>query len=340
MDKTYYVNETTLLSYFAGELTAEQRKEVEEWINLSADNKKSAHDIYQLYRATDTLKYMQSVDTRAAFSKVDKHIKQVKKKNLWLVWGQRIAACLMLPLLATTLYLTLKPAPDELIVLRANPGMVAIANLPDGSKVWLNSGSTLQYSARFSGETRNVKLNGEAYFSVKKDKNKPFIVNTPFDIQTEVLGTEFNMEAYSTDSLVRTTLVSGSVKLRWLAQNDKEQSFLIKPNEEFIYNSHSKETKVTKPYIQTYTAWKDGLVIFRNTSFAEVLQILSKRFNAEFIVKEPQLYNNSFTGVFDGQHLSLLLERFKFSSGIQYKYLEPKNQSQQEEQQKVRIELY
>lgn len=74
--------------------------------------------------------------------------------------------------------------------------MVAALNLPDGSKVWLNSGSYLKHPQKFTGDTRTVELDGEAYFSVQKDKSKRFIVNTPFDLKAEVLGTEFNIEAY------------------------------------------------------------------------------------------------------------------------------------------------
>ena len=85
-------------------------------------------------------------------------------------------------------------------------------------KVWLNSGSSLKHPVKFTGDTRTVELDGEAYFSVRKDRSKRFVVNTPFNIQTEVLGTEFNMEAYRTDSVVRTTLVSGSVRLSFFGE--------------------------------------------------------------------------------------------------------------------------
>ncbi len=163
--------------------------------------------------------------------------------------------------------------------------MVAAVNLPDGTKVWLNSRSYLKHPTRFTGNTRDVVLNGEAYFSVHKDKSKRFTVSTPFDIKAEVLGTEFNMEAYAADSSVRTTLVSGSIRLSFLDDNQKHKSFLMKPNEEFTYNQYTKKVKVDKPYIPTQTSWKDGLVVFRNTPFNEALKVLSKRFNVEFIVK-------------------------------------------------------
>ena len=195
MDESCYINESVLLNYFAGELPADRRKEVEEWIAASEDNEKMARDIFRLYRAADTLDYMNRVDASAALQQVKGRIHKHRHRISWMVWGQRIAACMALPLLATTLYLILKTPPQEYVEIRTNPGMVAEANLPDGTKVWLNSGSSLKHPVKFTGDTRTVELDGEAYFSVRKDRSKRFVVNTPFNIQTEVLGTEFNMEA-------------------------------------------------------------------------------------------------------------------------------------------------
>lgn len=340
MNKLDYINESVLLNYFTGELSPEHRKEVEDWIHLSKDNEKTARDVFQLYRAADTLDYMKQIDALAALKKVKNRIYRRQKKTSWFIWGQRVAACLAIPLLAITLYLTLKSSPTGYIILKTNPGMVATTDLPDGSKVWLNSGSILKYPVKFENDTRHVELNGEAYFSVHKDKSKRFIVTTPFQIQTEVLGTEFNMEAYQKDSIVKTTLVSGSVRLSFLDKDNKEQSHVIEPNEEFVYNPETKETKTEVLYVRTYTAWKDGEVVFRNTPLNEALKILSKRFDAEFIVKDSTLYNSSFTGVFDSQHLPLILEHFRLAADIQYKILRLKESADESIDKKTRIELY
>lgn len=340
MNNSDYINESVLLNYFTGKLSPVHRKEVEEWIHLSEDNEKTARDVYQLYRAADTLHYMRQIDAPVAFEKVRAKIHKHQKKVSWLIWGQRIAACLTIPLLAATLYLTLKSTPAKYVILKTTPGMVAVTDLPDGSKVWLNSGSSLKYPVKFENDIRCVELNGEAYFSVHKDKSKRFIVTTPFQIQTEVLGTEFNIEAYQKDSVVKTTLVSGSVRLSFLGKDNREQSHMIKPNEEFAYNPITKESKTEVLYVRTYIAWKDGEVVFRNTPLSEALKILSKRFNAEFIVKDSTLYNNSFTGVFDSQHLPLILEHFRLAAGIQYKILELKKSQDKSIEKKTQIELY
>ena len=193
MDKHKQINESILLGYFTGTLSIPLQQEVEDWISASEENKKIARDIQSICLATETLTCIRQTDSGTALKKVKSKIHSHRKISL-SAWIQRIAAILILPLIISTIYFALKKDPIEYIEIRTNPGMVAAVNLPDGTKVWLNSRSYLKHPTRFTGNTRDVVLNGEAYFSVHKDKSKRFTVSTPFDIKAEVLGTEFNME--------------------------------------------------------------------------------------------------------------------------------------------------
>ena len=331
-----------LSSYFFDRCTPKISNKVERWFFKNGNSQEAKKLLFSLWEELeDTTSSTSPEEIQAAFEQFKARLlssapqeNKSKKPNLFL-WIQRIAAILILPLIISTIYFALKKDPIEYIEIRTNPGMVAAVNLPDGTKVWLNSRSYLKHPTRFTGNTRDVVLNGEAYFSVHKDKSKRFTVSTPFDIKAEVLGTEFNMEAYAADSSVRTTLVSGSIRLSFLDDNQKHKSFLMKPNEEF-----TKKVKVDKPYIPTQTSWKDGLVVFRNTPFNEALKVLSKRFNVEFIVKNDKLYNNSFTGPFDGQHLQLILEHFRLASGIQYRFIDPQTGQEGNIKEKTIVELY
>lgn len=322
MDSQNNIDEQLLLNYFVGSLSHEQKRIVDEWIQASDENRKVAREVQYIYIAADTLDTIKKVDSAEALKQVKQRIHKTNKIPS-MVWFQRVAAIFILPLLISTIYFVTKKEHIEYIEIRTNPGMVATVELPDGSKVWLNSKSYLKHPQKFTEDHRNVELNGEAYFSVQKNKHKPFIVSTPFNIKAEVLGTEFNMEAYKESDKVVTTLVSGSVKLSFLNKDDTEETMIMKPNDEISYNSKTRGVSLNKPYLPTLTAWKDGLVIFRNTSFEDALKILSKRFNVEFIVKNDLLYDNSFTGPFDGQHLHLILEHFRISSGIEYKFIDP-----------------
>ena len=338
-EQKHIINESTLAAYFNGKLPLPEQKEVEAWIGQSEENRKIARDVRFICQAADTLDCIRQVDSQAALKKTKAKIR--KRNNVsWLIRLQQVAAILAIPLLMTTLYLTLKEEPAEYVEIQTNPGMIAKLELPDGTKVWLNSSSSLRHPVRFTGSNRDVELKGEAYFAVHPDQYKPFIVNTPFNIRAEVLGTEFNMEAYETEREVKTTLVSGSVKLTSQTDKDEEKSYILKPDEEFIYNYQNKKLSVQKPYVPTLTAWKDGLVIFRNTPFEEALKVLSKRFNVEFVIKNDKLYENAFTGPFDGQHLQLILEHFRLSSGIQYRFIDPKTGKGEKAEEKSIVELY
>ncbi|WP_195371813.1 MULTISPECIES: FecR family protein [Parabacteroides] len=340
MDKQKHIDEHILLNYYTGALPADQKQEVEQWLQESEENRKIGRDIQYIYAASDTLYTIKKVNSAEALEQVKKRFHKSNKTN-FLIWFQRVAAILILPLLISMIYFATKKEPVEYIEVKTNPGMVAALDLPDGSKVWLNSGSYLKHPKHFTGDIREVELNGEAYFSVQKDKSKRFIVNTPFDLKAEVLGTEFNMEAYRESNQVTTSLISGSVRLSFRNRENKEESFIMKPDDEISYNIKTKGIKTNTSYLPTQIAWKDGLVIFRNTSFEEALKVLSKRFNTEFIVKNDLLYENSFTGTFSGQHLTLILEHFRLSSGIQYKFIDPEvNQDKGKISEKTIVELY
>ena len=340
MDTQKHIDEYTLLNYYSGSLSTDQQEEVEQWLQESEEHRKMGRDVQYIFMATDTINTIKGVNSAEALKQVKKRFHKPNQVN-YSTWFQKVAAILILPLLISTIYFMTKEEPVEYIEIRTNPGMVASLNLPDGSRVWLNSGSYLKHPQKFTGDTRTVDLEGEAYFSVEKDKSKKFIVNTPFDLKAEVLGTEFNIEAYKESNQVTASLISGAVRLSFRNKENNEESFIMKPDDEVSYNIKTKGIKTNSSYLPTQIAWKDGLVIFRNTSFEEALKILSKRFNTEFIIKNDLLYENSFTGTFSGQHLTLILEHFRLSSGIQYKFIDPEvNQDKNKISEKTIVELY
>ncbi len=331
------IDEAVLLRYFSGQLAADEQQAVKRWLDRSEENRKTGRDVCRLCLSADALATIRSVNSRQALKRVKKRIRPARHTFIYKV--QRIAAILFVPLLLASLWFLLKKEPVRYVELRTNPGMVATVDLPDGSRVWLNSETTFRHPAEFTGSIREVELDGEAYFSVQKNK-KRFIVHTSQQVKAEVLGTEFNIEAYRNSDCVTTTLVSGSVRLAYRGENNVEKSVTMKPDERVVYDLQTKSVEVSKPYIPTQVAWKDGIAVFRNTPFKEVLHILGKRFNVEFVVKNPALYDNSFTGPFEGQHLQLILEHFRLSSGIGYKILDPEPGAGKPVRQKITVELY
>lgn len=333
------INELDLFRYMNSELTGQKQIEVEEWIEASEENQKVAEDYYELFLATTSLQFVKRSAPLKALEKVNKRIKEKQFRKLYL-FVQRAAVILLLPLLGLSGFLLLQPrekVPVFYLETRMTPGMIGSTILPDGTKVWLNSSSYLKYPNTFSGNTREVTLDGEAYFEVIGNAKKPFIVHSG-NSSVNVLGTKFNMDAYDSNGFIATTLIEGSVEFSYKTENDISHTIKIEPNEQVHYNKKTMQPEVREAYVPKDIAWKNGQIILKETTLSEILWILSKRFNVEFIIKNPAFYKYSFTGVFTNQQIERVLEHFKRSSGIRYKM--DYQLDQDGEIIKSRVELY
>lgn len=151
-------------------------------------------------------------------------------------------------------------------------------DLPDGTKVWLNAASSLKYPAQFTGNQRNVTLNGEAYFEVAPDKLKPFIVNSGKQA-VKVLGTHFNINAYNDEPVITTTLLKGSVLV---TQENTHQTSLLKPGQQAQV---ADDIKVSKADVDEAVAWKNGMIKFSNQDIKSVMRIIARWYNVDIIYK-------------------------------------------------------
>jgi Fe2+-dicitrate sensor, membrane component len=332
------MDENKLLEYFSGTIEPQHLAEVEAWINESEENKEIAELVYHIYYSTETLNRMQQINTVEGLKKVKKKILNRKRKTI-ISKIQRIAALLTIPLLATIIYLLLDKKSDDFLELRTNPGMIASFQLPDNSKVWLNSSSYLKCPVEFSGSNRSVYLEGEAYFSVEKDDKKKFVVETTSDVKVEVFGTQFNVEAYPKDNEITTTLVFGKVEMKYLSLENKDASQRLEPGEKAIYNVKNREFNHTKASVSVATAWKDMKVILRKTPIEEMIKILTKRFDVDFSILNDELRKGVYTGTFDEQQLPDILESLKLSTGIHYRITDSKV-GKKGEKERTLVELF
>lgn len=315
--------ESLLPKYCEGTLSESEFRLVEEWIETSPDNYRIVKDMHKILFTLDTVQTENEIDIENAFISINRKIKPMRKISLHL-WMQRVAAILFIPAFIAFLfqYLAKDVSDEQLIEIRTNPGMITRLTLPDGSMIVLNSDTYFSYPANFSKSVRTVTLNGEAWFTVAKDHQRKFIVNTPHQSAIEVLGTSFNLEAYGMDSTVTTYLQEGKVRFIY-DQNNHDKSYNLQPGEKLVYNSLSSTMKLYKTKGLTETSWKDEKIILANTSFNETIRLLGKRYNVTFRVLNNKYVNDSFTGIFTNQRLDLILEIFKRSSGIKWRYVEP-----------------
>ena len=148
--------------------------------------------------------------------------------------------------------------------------------LCDGTKVYLNSGTTLEFPSRFDRKVRSVILKGEAYFDVARNVSKPFVVEVD-EMKVKVLGTSFNVKSYVDEPGVYTTLVEGSVAILRDGQPEKK----IKPGEQAYYNKGVGTLSIAEVDVNEFTSWKDGLFYFKDIALEEILRIVSRWYDLE-----------------------------------------------------------
>ncbi len=332
--------EHLLPRYCSGEATIEECKQVEEWIKQSKENYRIAKQIHTLYLATNTMWILTKVDTEKALNAVCRQMRKDRNrsKTTKVAWLQRVAAILFIPLLIAFGMQIRKPHPAEtakMIKVKTNPGMTATVNLPDGSVVHLNAESKLSYPSFFDKDKRRVTLDGEAFFEVRKDPGHGFEISVPHETKIEVLGTSFNVEAFEKNAFVSTTLIEGKVRFDYI-KNGKGTAVLINPGQKLTYDPFSSRVQLVETNGKSEIAWKDGMIVFQATPLPEALRMLEKRFNVTFVLSNTRLRNEAFTGSFSNQRLERILEIFKISSNIKWRYMD----TQDTLNEKTRIEIY
>lgn len=160
--------------------------------------------------------------------------------------------------------------------------------LQDGSCVVLNSESTIIYPGKFPTTKREVEINGEAYFEVNRDIEKPFLVKTTHQ-EIMVTGTAFNVKAYSYEKTVNTTLVEGSVKVKYSQLNGEESYAHLKPNEHFTLEVESREANKREVDVNKYISWKDGIYFFESERLEEIMNNISRWYGLTVMFKSENL---------------------------------------------------
>ncbi|MGC1516036.1 MAG: FecR domain-containing protein [Maribacter sp.] len=189
--------------------------------------------------------------------------------------------------------------------------------LSDGTKVYLNSGSSLTYPVAFYNKgARNVVLRGEAYFTVTSDSLRPFTVSTKF-IDTKVLGTEFNISSYQDDGHLQVVLVEGSLSVG-LKNTANSSDLLLKPNQLASYSYSDTKLSTENIDVSSYIAWKDGVLLFKNEDFYHIAKKLERHYDVKIEIKDMQVSNERFTGRFKTETIEEILKAFQRIKGFDY----------------------
>lgn len=161
----------------------------------------------------------------------------------------------------------------------AEKGQISKIELPDGSLVWLNSGSKITYSNLFANSNRDIQLSGEAYFNVSHNEKLPLVVSCG-ELNVKVLGTKFNVTAYEENNQVDVVLEKGSVEL--LDAKVESFEYLLKPGERAMFNKTERKMTVSNVNTTKFTSWKEGIINIYDQSLDQVVKRLESRYNQEF----------------------------------------------------------
>jgi len=235
--------------------------------------------------------------------KVNLQFEQIRKKIRYKSTQQKLkkvvsilskaAAVLFIPLFVISLYFYINRTDStKLLTLSTQKGEQTSVILPDGSKVWLNVDTRLSYPVNYGLRSRNVELQGEAYFEVMKNKQLPFIVSSG-GITTKALGTSFVVSSYPGSSATRSSLIHGSVEVRY-----KSGFKVLKPGQQLVYKKDKQKVTV-RPFSENdELAWKNEQLIFRLTPFDQVIKKLGKWYDVDFDYNPAIFKNETFTAKF------------------------------------------
>lgn len=298
--------------YFGGNAAPDEIERLRKWIEQSPDNKRTFFEQQDLWEAllpsfdvtdSDTEKAERRVMAKAGIKPRGSGL----VRKLFVFWS-RIAAVAILPLLAVTVYFLVRTGnlTDTDVTLSTDYGCTSKASLPDGTVVWINANSSLEYSQTMTGENRDVNLRGEAYFDVHADKDHPFIVHTSY-MSVTATGTEFNVNAY--DSNASVTLVDGKVNVA-----DKSREVPLLPGEHLAILDGSPT--VSKGVdLDRYCGWRNGVLIFEDEPIHAICRRLEQIYNVEFEI-DPALTGRTFRFILKGENLSEIMNLFQLTAPV------------------------
>lgn len=255
---------------------------------------------------------------------LNKTIKETKTinhlNNNW--WKSVAAACLILVSFGSFYYFFSQKNNIKTIILSeiiVPKAEIKKVMLPDGTLVFINSDSKISYDNNFDQKTREVYLEGEAFFDVKHNPEKPFIVKT-VDNKIKVLGTAFNIYAYPDEDIYRASLERGKIIV---SNKNEDKEFELKVNQSYLLLRNSNQSKIFETNnIETYSSWKNGNIKFRNQSFASILRVLERTHNIVFILENHNLGNCKYTGNFSSNDdINTILGVIKLPTPFEYEIL-------------------
>jgi len=299
--------------YFEGPIAPEEECELFGFLAASPENAALMREWEREWKQ----RHVPSADVLRSLArlngKIERRENRIRARRRWLRFSAA-AAVLILISAFTTRHLIHTEDPVQMFSVQAPQGTNSRISLPDGSQVWLNAGSTLNYRSDFNRSSRDIGLSGEAYFEVTHNPRRPFVVEFEGG-EIQVLGTSFNVKAYRDDDIVAVTLDEGRVVL----DDRRGGRFELSPSEQLLYDRRSGEGRIVRGAdAMRYSIWKDDVISFRDTPLAEVLETLSRWYDVRFETDGQPDRPISYTFATDNTLLDNVLREMELISPVRF----------------------
>lgn len=290
-----------IYKYFYEELSTEDRLSLLRDVEADGELKKQFAEYQNQYALLNLGHQLQ--DRTAGKQKYNRFMQKKQQATIrkQLFRGLGYVAAILVLVVSSGLLTYRYVQPRKPVSLSANvmntlytpAGQRAQLILQDGTEVWLNAKSRLTYPAHFTGDSRKVAIEGEAFFKVAKDPSRPFIVST-HDVDMKVLGTQFNVCSYPENEYVQTSLLEGSVCVFF---PDKEnEGIILNPNQQVTVSNG--RMKVEPIRLKEHFLWRDGIYAFENEPLTDILKKLELYYDVKIVVKNTSLFKGTYTGKF------------------------------------------
>ncbi len=310
-----------IIAELDGDISNSERERLLHWLSQSERNVRYYTKIKDLWESSlaDVAEIAQTAKEWERFKNRINTCKSVELPKRRKINWSRVAAVLAVGVLIGSLVLQNIKQKDPVYLTSIAPkGSVSQTILPDGTLIYLNAGSEIKYDVNDASKKREVFVTGEAWFDVKRNEKKPFIVHTPY-YNVEVLGTQFNVKNYETEQTVVTTLEKGSIRILSSEHLKLKKDILLKPGEQLVFDKVDRKLQ-HKEQVDThlYTSWKDNKLIFLDMLFGDLIKLLERKYDIEIEVIDQSILNEHYTGTIRNETILEVFEIIKHTHPIQY----------------------
>ncbi len=353
-----------IAKFLLGDINRQEAQVLQEWFSENSANRKYFTEIKHIYNAIEIINNPDNIDPEEAWDAIKNKMAEktriskgpvLSEKRSRQIYKKLLVAATFLLIICLSFsgaYLYFKnkyktiAAFNEIMVPKGSKSSITLS---DGSKIWLNALTELKYPEKFGTSLREVYLEGEAYFEIAKDKNRPFYVRTS-DLNIKVLGTAFNVKSYADEGTIETTLESGSLYISKKEEGEKKNQVILKPNQRLTFVKSEgrivvddikdkleelEENKNTptktgqrseKLYLskgidtKLYTSWKDNRLVFVDESFESLAIRMERWYNVRIIIKGDKLKQLRFTGIFENETIEQALEALQITTRFEYSF--------------------